>query len=106
MIILIYCNLAKIVLVRQRSKLGHLRNTAQCVTDEHYINIPMNLCVGARYKEEGRMTDRERADLNAAKEALKAIAGYEREYGCCPYGCDCPSIAKDTLKQLENQKTP
>lgn len=33
--------------------------------------------------------------------ALKIIAGYAGENGCCPYGCDTPHIAKTALGQYK-----
>lgn len=35
------------------------------------------------------------------EEALKDIAGYAGENGCCPYGCDTPDIAKRALTLTE-----
>ena len=31
------------------------------------------------------------------EEALKTIAGYAGDNGCCPYGCDTPFIARQAL---------
>ncbi len=36
-------------------------------------------------------------------EALKTIQSYDEGNGCCPYGCDCPTIAKSAIAEAENQ---
>ena len=45
----------------------------------------------------------EKRDLSRAREALETISGYKArsQYpGCCPYGCDAPSIADTALAAL------
>lgn len=38
------------------------------------------------------------------EEALKVIASYARENGCCPYGCDTPYIAKQALTPVAEKE--
>ena len=43
------------------------------------------------------------AQRDALAEALRKIATYSvgsKHPGCCPYGCDCPEIARAALYQL------
>ncbi len=47
-----------------------------------------------------------RAKLERAREGLEAIKRYDENtkygVGVCPYGCDTPNIARETLRELEN----
>jgi hypothetical protein len=40
-------------------------------------------------------------DQLVMKVALKIIARYGNEHGICPYGCDCPHIARSALEELK-----
>lgn len=39
-------------------------------------------------------------------EALKTIQSYDEGNGCCPYGCDCPTIARTAIAEAEETVQP
>ena len=46
-----------------------------------------------------------RSRLTIAEKALESISDYEKEdTGCCPYGCDTPTIAALALKEIQSVK--
>lgn len=36
-------------------------------------------------------------------EALRIIQSYDEGNGCCPYGCDCPTIARTAIAKAKTQ---
>ncbi len=55
-----------------------------------------NAIVSARF---ARILERE---LSIALAALSEIAKYGKDHaGCCPYGCDTPTIATNALNKLK-----
>lgn len=45
-----------------------------------------------------------RADKQVLVDALKAIQKYDNGQGCCDYGCDTPTIAREALAKVREKE--
>jgi hypothetical protein len=60
-------------------------------------------CVSGWYEDEVEAHAKTRAEVARLREALEAIASYGKE-GICPYGCDTPHIATETLAAVRGEE--
>ena len=76
------------------------------------IHVPYHISQIKEALEELDSLESENKELRAEKErmrkALLHIRSYEevgpnKDDGICPYGCDCPGIAKDLLQALAKE---
>jgi len=47
----------------------------------------------------------EKAKVEKLKDTLKTIANYKGDNGCCPYGCDSPTVAQHAVEDMEEKST-
>mgnify|MGYP001598752642 CR=1 FL=1 len=80
------------MLAQQRAELEQVKQER----DQEYRHFRAALDEALEYKQQLAASQARCAQL---EKALKTIADYAGENGCCPYGCDTPYIAKLALTE-------
>lgn len=90
-----YSNRTEQVLAEEVRRLREQLATAEESSRVNYAAFSDQLY---RHKEALKRAEAAEAEVARLREALETIAGYSRLNGCCPYGCDTPTIAKNALE--------